>query len=170
MVELAVASLVCTGVCAGCLVYLHLAPTGCSPLRDAVSRYGVGPYARWYQAQAAFCGAAGILLAAALRRPADVVALLVVFGVARIAITQFPMDTKRVAHWLLAAVAFGSVAFAASLLKPRFHGTPPLGWAMLLTLVWLGRAFRGTSFFGLAERAFYVTLLAWLVLVAARLV
>ena len=99
--ELAVASLACTGVCAGCLVFLHLAPTGYSPLRDAVSRYGVGAYAPWYQAQAAFCGASAILLAFALRRPTQIVALLVVFGVARIAITQFPMDSKREAHWLL---------------------------------------------------------------------
>ena len=168
--ELAVASLACTGVCAGCLVFLHLAPTGYSPLRDAVSRYGVGAYAPWYQAQAVFCGASAILLAFALRRPTQIVALLVMFGVARIAITQFPMDSKREAHWLLAVVAFGSVAFAASFLKPKFHGTPPLGWAMLLTLVSLGRVFRLTAFFGLAERAFYVVMLTWLALVAARLV
>ncbi len=161
----ATASLVCTGLCVGSLAYLHLAPTGYSPVRDAVSRYGVGTYARWYQAQAAFCGAAGILLAIALRHPADVVVLLVMFGVARLAITRFPMDSKREVHWLLAVVGFGSVAVAASLLKPQFHGIPELGWVMFFTLLFLGRVFRLTAYFGLAERVFYVAMLTWLVLI-----
>ena len=55
---LAVASLIFTGGCVACLVYLHLAPTGYSPVRNAVSEYGVGAYARWYRAQAA-CTAGG---------------------------------------------------------------------------------------------------------------
>jgi hypothetical protein len=151
--ELAVASLVCTGICIGCLVYLHLAPTGYSPVRDAVSRYGVGAYARWYQAQAAFCGVAGILLA---------------IGVARLAITQFPMDTRLRGHALLAIVAFGSMTSAAIRLKPEFHGTPALGYAMLAALL-AGMLLRRIAF-GVAERAFYAAMLAWLVLVAARLV
>jgi hypothetical protein len=73
---LAGASLACTGLCAACLVYLHLAPTGYSPVRNPVSAYGVGAYARWYQAQAACAGVAGALLAGALRGPSDVVLLL----------------------------------------------------------------------------------------------
>ena len=169
--ELATGSLVCTGVCVGCLVYLHLAPTGYSPLRDAVSRYGVGAYARWYQAQVAFCGVGAILLAIALRRPTHVVVLLVAFGVARIAITRFPMDTHLQAHWLLAVVTFVSVTTAAIRLEPAFHGTPALGFAMLSALlagIVLRR--RPTSLFGATERAFYVAMLVWLVLVATRLV
>lgn len=163
----AAASLVCTGLCVACLVYLHLAPTGYSPLTQAVSRYGVGAYARWYQAQAAFAGVAGILLAVALRQPRHVVVLLAVFGVARLAITQFPMDSSRGPHWLLAVVAFGSVTSAAVRLQPGLHGTPALGWAMLAALL-AGIVLRRVAF-GVAERAFYVAMLGWLVLVAARL-
>lgn len=164
----AAASLVFTGLCIGCLVYLHFAPTGYSPVTQAVSRYGVGRYARWYQAQAACAGIAGILLAVAVRHPHHVAVLLVVFGLARLAITQFPMDARRGAHWLLAVVAFGSVTSAAVRLPASMHGTPALGWAMLAALLAgiLGRQIA----FGLAERAFYVAMLAWLVLVAARLV
>ena len=161
-------SLVFTGACVACLVYLHLAPTGYSPVRDAVSRYGVGDYARWYQAQAACCGVAALLLAVALRHPRHVVVLLVVFGVARLAITQFPMDSARGAHWLLAVAAFGSLTSAAIRLKAAQHGEPALGWAMLAALL-AGMALRRAAF-GVAERAFYVAMLAWLALVAARLV
>ena len=160
----AVISVAFTGGCIACLVYLHVAPTGYSPVRDPVSAYGVGSYARWYQAQTTCAGIAGILLAVALKHPAHVVALLVVFGLARFAITQFPMDRQRVPHWLLAAVAFGTVTSAAI----RLHYA--LGWAMLVALVVTGVARRARlGFFGLAERAFYVAMLAWLVLVAVRL-
>ncbi|HLX31458.1 MAG TPA: DUF998 domain-containing protein [Gaiellaceae bacterium] len=131
----AAASLVFTGLCVGCLVYLHLAPTGYSPVTDAVSRYGVGRFARWYQAQAACAGIAGILLAVALRHPRHVVVLLVVFGAARLAITQFPMDTRRGPHALLAVAAFGAVTSAAIRLTSSLHGAPALGWAMLVALV-----------------------------------
>jgi hypothetical protein len=162
----AAASLACTGLCVACLVYLHLAPTGYSPVADPVSAYGVGAYARWYRAQAACAGLAGILLAVAVRHPAHVVVLLAVFGLARLAITQFPLDAARGPHVLLAVLAFGSVTSAAIRLK--MDGTPALGWAMLVGLL-LGIALRRAAF-GLAERAFYVAMLAWLALVAARLV
>ena len=162
----AAASLACTALCISCLLYLHLAPTGYSPLTQAVSRYGVGKYARWYQAQASFAGSAGILLAVALRQPRHVVVLLVVFGIARLAITQFPMDTRRGPHALLAVAAFGTVTSAAIRLPSSLHGTPGLGWAMLVALL-AGIVLRQVAF-GLAERAFYVAMLAWLVLVAAR--
>lgn len=160
----AVIALVFTGGCIACLSYLHAAPTGYSPVRDPVSAYGVGAYARWYQAQAACAGIAGILLAIALKHPGHVVALLVVFGFARLAITQFPMDTQRVPHWLLAVVAFGTVTSAAI----RLHYA--LGWAMLAALIVSVVARRAQlGFFGLAERAFYIAMLAWLVLVATHL-
>jgi hypothetical protein len=163
----AAASLVFTAACVGCLVYLHFAPTGYAPVTHAVSRYGVGAYARWYEAQAACAGIAGILLAVALRQPRHVVVLLVGFGAARLAITQFPMDTRRGPHALLAIVAFGSAASAAIRLPPSLHGTPALGWAMLAALV-AGIVLRQVAF-GLAERGFYVAMLAWLALTAARL-
>jgi len=168
----AAASLVFTGLCAACLVYLHLAPTGYSPLADAVSAYGVGRHARWYQAQAACSGIAAALLAAALGGPGGVVALLAVYAACRLAITQFPMDTRRVEHWLLAVSAFGGVAAAAIRLKAPEHGLPALGWAMLACLALTVVTRRNPplrAWFGLAERGFYAALLAWLALVAARL-
>ncbi|MHB8469912.1 MAG: DUF998 domain-containing protein [Gaiellaceae bacterium] len=176
----AAASLVLTSLCLACLVCLHVAPTGYSPLRNAVSEYGVGRYARWYQAQAACAGAAAILLGVALRRPTQVVVLLVVFALARFAITRFPTDLLGVAqrtrtgtiHWLLAVVAFGAAASAAIRLKPAHHGLPALGWAMAVCAVGTGFATRSPrlrSWLGLIERGFYAALLAWLILVAARL-
>lgn len=62
IVAAAALALACTAGCVTCLVYLHLAPTGYSPLRNAVSEYGVGAYAHWYQAQAAAAGLAGLAL------------------------------------------------------------------------------------------------------------
>ena len=171
-IALAAASLVFTGLCAVCLVYLHLAPTGYSPLADAVSAYGVGRYARWYQAQAACSGIAAGLLAGALGGPRGVVVLLAVYAGCRLAITQFPMDTRRVGHWLLAVLAFGAVAVAAIRLKTPQHGLPALGWAMLACLLLTTVARRNPPlrrWFGLAERGFYAALLVWLVLVAVRL-
>jgi hypothetical protein len=53
-------------LCVACLVVLRVAPTGYSPLRNAVSEYGVGRYASWYRAQAACAGVAAVFLGAAL--------------------------------------------------------------------------------------------------------
>ena len=169
----AAASLACTGLCIACLAYLHLSPTGYSPLRNAVSEYGVGSYARWYQAQATAAGLAAVALAVALGGPRRVVLLLALFAGARLAITQAPLDRRRVAHWLLAVLAFGSAAVAGVRLKPLDHGTPALGWAMLAFVLLMAIARKSPElrgWFGLIERGFYVSMLAWLALVAARLV
>ena len=169
----AAASLVCTGLCVVCLVYLHLAPTGYSPRRNAVSEYGVGPYARWYQAQAACAGAAAALLAAALGGPPRILVLLAVFAAARLAISQAPLDKRRVVHWVLALLAFGSMTAAGIRLATSEHGTPAFGWAMLAFVLLMGVSRRNPELrgsFGLVERGFYAAMLAWLALVAARLV
>ena len=164
----AAVSLLFTGARAACLVHLHLAPTGLSPVRDAVSAYGIGAYRRWYPAQAVCAAVAALCLALALRHgPAVVVTLLVVFAAGRLAITQFPMDVERAVHWLLATIAFVSIAAAAIHLKRPDYGTPALGWVMIASLV-AGSLARRVAF-GLAERGFYVAMLAWLALVAARL-
>jgi hypothetical protein len=181
----AVASLVFTGGCVACLLYLHLAPTGYSPLRNAVSEYGVGRYARWYRAQAACAGVAAGLLAGALATgvspvPLRVDVLLVVFAVARIAIGRYPTDligaTRRTRtgaiHVALAVAAFASASVAGIALKRPEHGQPALGWAMAVCAVGTMLALRRSAlrpFAGLIERGFYVAMLAWLVLVAARL-
>jgi Protein of unknown function (DUF998) len=174
------ASLACTALCIGCLVYLHLAPTGCSPLRNAVSEYGVGPFARWYQAQATAAGLAAIALAVALGGPRRVVTLLSVLAAARILIGWFPMDTTVVGdrttrggiHVLLAAVAFTSASWAGIALGSTEHGQPELGWAMAACALGTALALRNAPLrprLGLIERGYYAGMLAWLALVAARL-
>ena len=182
---LAAASLLCTGGCVACLVYLHLAPTGYSPVRNAVSEYGIGAHARWYRAQAACAGAAGLLLAGALAKgvhpaPRRVVALLVVLAVARIAIGWFPTDPIGTTeptrnggiHLLLAVAAFASASWAAIALRHSQHGQPALGWAMAICAIGTGLALRRSPlkpWLGLIERGYYIAMLAWLVLVAVRL-
>jgi sirohydrochlorin ferrochelatase len=165
-------SLAFIGLCVTCLAYLHLAPTGYSPVGDAVSRYGVGRYARWYQAQATAAGLAAVALAVALGGPKRVVVLLALFAAARLAITQAPLDARPLAHWLLVALAFGSVTIAAIRLTGSEHGTPALGWTMAALLAVMTLTRRNPPlrrWFGLIERGFYVAMLAWLTLVAARL-
>src|SRR5581483_5867402 len=135
--------------------------------------YGVGAYARWYQAQATAAGLAAVGLAVALGGPRRILVYLAVFAAARLAITQAPLDARPVAHWLLALLAFGAVTVAGVRLTAPEHGAPALGWAMVAFAVLMGLARRNAplrTWFGLIERGFYVAMLAWLALVAARLV
>ena len=165
--------------CVACLVYLHLAPTGVSPVRNAVSEYGVKRYARWYGLQASLAGCAAICLAIALGHPRRVVMLLAVLAAARIAIGWFPTDTRASeqptrrggVHLLLALVAFTAASWAAIALRASEHGAPWLGWLMaalaVVTIISLRTSLR--PWFGLIERGYYAAMLAWLILVSARL-
>ena len=80
------------------MAYPHLAPTGLSALRDAVSRYGISPFRGFYRVMTLGLAVAGAALAggmaAALRGPEriQVVGLLAVFACARAAISRYPMD------------------------------------------------------------------------------
>jgi len=184
-IALAAASLVFTGACVACLVYLHLAPTGYSPVRNAVSEYGIGRYGDWYRAQAACAGTAALLLAGALAKgvspaPRRVIALLVVLAVTRIAIGRFTTDalgTRQASregtiHVLLAAAAFASASWAGFALRPAQHGQPALGWAMAAFALGTALSLRNRPlrpWLGLIERGYYVAMLAWLALVAVRL-
>ena len=175
----AVLSLACTAGCVACLVYLHLAAPGYSPVRNAVSEYGVGKFAPLYSTQATLMGAAGLWLAVGLKRPHRVVVLLIVFAIAPIAIGWFPTDligsrqpTSRGAiHLVLAAVAFVTLPWAAVALTRSQGGEPWLGRILVvlavLTVVALRTQLR--PWFGLIERALYVGMLALLILVASRL-
>lgn len=177
----AAAALAFTGLWLACLVYLHLAPTGYSPLRNAVSEYGVGPYAWGYRAQVTCAALAAVCLAVALpRHPPREVVLLCVFAAARVAIAAFPTDllhsggrtVKGLVHLRLAAVAFAAICWCASALPRHAHGQPVLGWiasaGALGTFVGL-RAPSVRPVLGLLERIFYAAVLAWFFLVAARL-
>jgi hypothetical protein len=166
------------------LVRMHLVPTGLRPVPDAVSDYGTTAYHRNYRAMVIALGASAILLAVGLARETDAVDLfwLYVYGASRIAIAGFmtDRDPKRISpegrvHWLLAAIAFTAIAFAASNIE--WAGDPsllgPLGYAVAATAIatLLARAvpaLRGT--FGLVERLLYVTSIAWLLAAAIDLI
>jgi len=191
---LAALALAATLVCAAALVVVHLLPTGYRPLRDAVSDYGVGPYRAWYRVQASALGIAGLLVAAALWSgvtpvPAKSAVLLVVFGLARLAIPWYPTDlageertrTGRI-HVALAAAAFLTAAVAA----PALHAAVKheagwadvsralgvLGWTVAGASLATAIAVRSPSLrprFGLIERLLYASILAWFLLVEAHL-
>ena len=159
-------------------MYLHVAPTGYSAVRNAVSEYGVGRYGRWYGLQAALAGIAAVCLAVALGHPRRIVVLLAVLAAARLAIGWFPANAasddptlRGGVHLLLALVTFTAASWAAIALRSGEGGAPWLGWLMAAlavgTMVSLRTPLR--LWLGLIERGYYVAMLAWLVLVSARL-
>ena len=166
----AAGALAFTAACFACLVYLHVVRIpGYSPVRQTVSEYGLTAHSAWYRAQVRCAAAAAVCLAVALGHPRRVVVLLCVFAAARLAISFFPI--RSVEHVLLALVTFVSIAAAATGLKRPEHGLPALGWAMAALLVLFVVVRRGgLGIGGLVERGFYAASLAWLALVAARLV
>lgn len=174
------------------LVWLHLQPTKLSPVRDPVSEYGISSFRAGYRVATIAFGAAGLALAAGIGqalggRGLAVVILLVVFGIARAAISWFPMDepgakwtrTGRV-HFVLAFVAFLSAMAAAYVLGAvlsspgRWHALAPvstaLGYAMAACLAMFGLAqtvpaLRARS--GAIERGFYLSAIGWFAVFAA---
>ncbi len=165
----AAASLAFTAGCVGCLVYLHAAPTGYSPVRNAVSEYGIGAYSAWYRAQVRCAAAAAVFLAVALGHPRRVIVLLAALAVARFGISLFPVIHPS--HVLFAAVAFVAASWAAIALKRWEHGLPALGWAMAACALGTSVALRSSlrPWLGLIERGFYAAMLTWFVLVSIRL-
>jgi hypothetical protein len=177
----AAATLAFAALWLACLAYLHVAPTGYSPLRNAVSEYGVGRYAWGYRAQVTFAALSAICLAVALPgHPSKEVVLLCVFAGARIAIAAFPTDlldggrwtTTGMIHLRLAAIAFGSICWCASALPRHAGGRPVLGWIASLGALGTFAGLRLQAVrpvLGLLERLFYAAVIAWFFLVAARL-
>lgn len=170
----------------GSLGYLHIAPTGLSPLRNAVSQYGITPFKTGYRAATIAFSAAGLALAVAVSQAlrhqgGATIALLIVFAAARAVISWFPMDppgTPRTQtggiHGLLAIAAFGSATAAAFRLagalsqQGTWHalaGTSrALGWLMLACLIGMALTRRfptARRWFGAIERGFYVSAIAW---------
>jgi len=171
------------------LAYLHFAPTGLSPVRNAVSQYGITTFRSGYRAATLAFAVAGAALAlgiaSAIRGHGriQVVVLLLIFAVARAAISWYPMDAPGAdqtstgrAHGVLAIAAFGAVALAALKLgnvlsrSGPWHGLAPFstgfGWLMVALL--LGMALARSlpevrARFGAIESAFY---LAAIILVA----
>lgn len=178
---MSVAALALTGCWLAALVFLHVAPTGYSPIRNAVSEYGVGRFAWGYRAQVTFAAAAAACLAVALpARDRREIVLLAVFAAARVAIAAFPTDLlgsvrrSRTGgiHLLLAAIAFGTICWCASALSRHGGGQPVLGRIAAAGALGTMVAVRIPGLrpvLGLLERVFYAAIIAWFVVVAARL-
>lgn len=177
---------VAVGLCS--LVVLHLVPSGLSPRRNPVSQYGITRFALGYRMQTVAYGVAGVGAAICVtqseRRGSLVVALCLVFALARGAIGWFPMDAPGAArssmgrlHGQLAIVAFVGLGIAA-LAWARVldaaggeggfaRGSEVLGVVMLAALAAMAADRRGSARnFGLFERVFYVAMTIWLVLLA----
>ena len=185
MVVAGVIALVALVVVVASLGYLHVAPTGLSPVRNAVSQYGITAYRLGYRVATIAFGVAGVALAVGIGRAvhgvSTVVVLLVVFALARLSIGWFPMDlpgTERTAsgarHGLLAIVAFVAVAAAATDLGRRLSVTNTwhhlaavsnaFGIAMIVALVTMALARSAPAVrarFGAVERVFYLLAIGW---------
>lgn len=187
-VKMASAVLIGAGLVVGvtALVLLHLLPTGLSPLRNAVSQYGISRYRAGYRVQTlayAVAGAGAAIGVATLPGPAwPVVALCATFAVTRAVISWFPMDvpgTTRTRtggrHGALAVAAFLAAGLAsremANLLdKDGAHpgiAATSSALAVLMALSLIGMVVsRRVDLFGAAERVFYVFMTGWLATVA----
>jgi len=177
----------------GALGYLHLEPTGLSPVCNAVSQYGITTFRAGYRVATIAFAVAAIALAVGVDRATGkagtdaVVVLLILFAVARGAISWFPMDAPGAVrtstgqmHGLLALVAFASAATAALRLGTvlshgaRWRSLAPvssaLGWAMVACLlgILLARSFPSLrARFGAIERGFYISAIAWFAVFAS---
>jgi hypothetical protein len=176
-------------ICIGCLLVLHLVPSGLYPVRDPVSLYGTTRYHLLYRVQVIASGICALCLVAALTErhlllPLVGLLMLVCYGIARMAIAAFMMDAhgKRTPtgsmHILLAALAFATIAVAAGMLTPSLLSFSlwknlsvflslaeylTILSALLFLLVSLLPVLR--PFYGLIERGIYVGALCWLALV-----
>jgi Protein of unknown function (DUF998) len=177
------------------LTVLHLLPTGYNPRHDAVSDYGVGRYRAWFWIQAVAGGVACLALAVALTEttpsiPSLVVVMLLIAGVARFLIPFFATDQHGsrfqtlpgTVHMILAIVIFATIIIAASELGSTLEHQA--AWqgvkAWLTTLPWVMtgaaiglivglRAPRLHQIYGLIERLFYVSSIAWFFIVSIEL-
>jgi hypothetical protein len=192
---LSVIAAVFAAVQTAALVVLHVLPTGYDPIRDAVSDYGVGPYRAWFWLQAVAGGLACLALGIALAKlhpftPTQVVVALIVTAATRFLIPFFATDQSGsrfktlhgTIHMILAVVAFGGLVWAATGLwatlqhYPAWHGAESfltiVPWIMLGSVIAVVLAIRGPRlkpFFGIFERLFYLSSLAWLFVVSIDL-
>jgi hypothetical protein len=181
-------SIVGTAAALAALVYLHVAPTGLSPIRNPVSQYGISSHRGWYRVLTISMGVAGASLAVGLgealrgQRVGIVVGLLSAFAVCRLAISWFPMDvpgsprtSTGALHGVLAIVTFLAAAIGAiRLCKVLDAGTRfaslsnlsrGLGWAMVVCFALLFFSRLSPELrrvFGAVERLLYVAILVWL--------
>jgi len=178
------------------LVALHVLPTKYDPVRDAISDYGVGDYRRYFWAQLMAGALACACVAVALTGlqpyvPTIVVVLLLANAAARLLMPAFPTDqngnrfetVKGTIHMVLAVVAFGAVAAAATGLGGLFshYSAWHTGKSLLVTVGWvvLGGAIacalglvgpRLKPIFGLIERIFTLSVIVWIYVLSIDLI
>jgi Protein of unknown function (DUF998) len=194
--SLAVASLTATAAYLVILAILHALPTGYSPVRHAVSDYGVGRYQSLFTA-ALYVSSIGVLaLAFALVSgvgtpplPSRDLTYLLLIPLARIGMTLFPtsLEGQRISrtgllHYVFAIAAFTLTYLAISGMTPALQGLEPNGWAhaplggtawivgpaLALVVITMLRPLR--RFFGLFERVFLLSTNVWFALAAALVI
>jgi hypothetical protein len=167
-------------------------------MHNAVSQYGITRSRLGYRVQTIAFAVAGAAAAVGLAEAAPgraraLIALIIVFALARLVISWFPMDEPGAEptghgrmHGVLAVVTFLAIADAARRLGAVATQVPgwttlasvstAIAWLMLASLVAMvvvGRRARvnraSPSYFGAAERALYLAIVVWLVLVGVGL-
>jgi uncharacterized protein DUF998 len=183
------------GVCSVTLVVLHFLPTGLSLFANPVSQYGITRFRVGYRIQTISMGVSAVAAAIGIKEidiPGStlVMALLLLSGASRCVISWFPMDSpdsiltktgRR--HGVLAIIAFASATIAAIHLGGILENANVwrntsgaifgIGIEMLVSLFAMGivrHQGKARGYFGLAERAFYLGAVAFLVLVGAGLI
>lgn len=197
MVEtLSIVAAVAMAIGTAALVLLHALPTGYDPIRDAVSDYAIGRYRAWFWVFAIAGAVSGLALAIALAqsdppKPTLAVVMLLLSGGARVLIPLFPTDQSGsrfqtvtgTIHMLLAVTIFASIAVAASNLggtlghESAWHGVKGLvdgwlPWVITGTAIATGLAIAGPRLqriFGLVERVYYASSIAWFLVVSIEL-
>jgi hypothetical protein len=197
MVEtLSYVAAVAMAISAVALIALHLLPTGYNPIRDAVSDYAIGRYRTGFWLFVVAGAVSGFALAVALARsdptkPTLAIAMLLLSGAARLLVPLFPTDQsgsrfqtlKGTIHMVLAVAIFASIAVAASNLggtlghEHSWHAVKGLvdgwlPWVITGTAIATGLAIIGPRLkriFGLIERSYYVSSIAWFLVVSIEL-
>lgn len=178
----------------GCLVYLHLLPTGLNPLRNAVSEYGAGRFRFWYQAMCVSQAITAFLTAATLATkvtpaPFETDAALIVLGLARLVISQAPVvvvhgkhKATSGAHIVMAVLIFGSAVVASTSFNRAIASNAD--WASVLSTLRLFKytivffalltflavaAPRALRYVGTVERLLYASIIGWFVTIGIHL-
>ncbi|MGH9102738.1 MAG: DUF998 domain-containing protein [Acidimicrobiales bacterium] len=195
---LAALDLAATAVALVALIVLHVLPTGLSLVDNPVSRYGITSYRQGYRALTVAMGVAGLAAAGSVvtRYPAQgrsaIAALLVVFGLCRLAISWWPMDapgqprsSRGAIHVALAVGAFLAITIAAHRMQhvvgqlPQLfgeaygHALAAAFWLLVIGLVGqlvTRRLDAQHRYCGAAERVVYAGIYVLLMATGLRLV
>ena len=177
----------------GCILFwLHIQPTGYSPIRHAISDYGVGKTQRLFNIYLLLAGLGSAALAAALifgleapSVPQRAIILLLLLAGIRICVSAFPTDLEGkpltrtgILHYIFAILSVGLVYTIMAQLTPFFQTRPD--WqtvnsilkvlltiatpALAMVVITLWKPLR--NIFGLFERLFVITTTLWFLTVS----